>query len=248
MRVLYLSLFLSIVKFFKNQKTMYKEVFKRMIPVFIGSVLGVVVVALLLYLLNIEDVPQSIRIAAITLVVYVCVQFFFVRREVVKECLDEHTVRTPLPIVYMGKKELYSEPYLDLNLLDKVWGIEVQDTFYTLLNAREGKNPLLYRCEAQEILKKQKEPVKLRLPSDKELYIVRQDRMKFKATVAVLELFGVKAEDWFDDKYLCIEDMAGLFSDEDDLNDICAMSMNPNDGLDLYAIEFVGYHVRFAAE
>lgn len=226
---------------------MYKEVFKRMVPVFIGSVLGVAVIAAAFYFLGFGNKSDVVCIAVVTLVVYTCLQFFFIRRSVIKERLDEHIVMTPLPIVYMGKKELYAKPYLDLELLDKIWGIEVQGTFYTLLNARDGNNPLLYHCEAQKILEQPKEPIALRLPSDKELYFARQDRMKFKATVAVLGLFGVKAEDWFDDKYLCIEDMAGIFSDDSDLSDACAMSMNPDDGLEIYAIEFIGYHVRFAA-
>lgn len=226
---------------------MYKEVFKRMIPVFIGSAIGVIIVAFMLILFGLADTILAVRVAVITFVVWSAMQFYFKRRDVIQEHSAEFFVVTPLPIVYAGKKKLYSLPYLDLNLKDKVWGIEVQGTFYTLLNERDGKNPLLYHCEALEILKKQKDPVGLRFPSDKELYLARQDRMRFKATVAVLDLFGVKAEDWFDDKYLCIEDMAGIFSDDSDLSDVCAMSMNPDDGLEIYAIEFVGYHVRFAA-
>lgn len=227
---------------------MYKEVFKRLIPIFIGSVLGVTIVALAFYFLGFGSKTDAILIATITLVAYSCVQFFFVRRSVVRERLAHHAVMTPLPIVYMDKKKLYSRPYLDLNLKDKVWGIEDQGTFYALCNVREGNNPLLYRCEAQKILEQPQKPIALRLPTSKELYFARQDRMRFKATVTVLGQFGVKAEDWFDDKYLCIEDLAGYNSEDSELDDICAMSMKPDDSSDIYAIEFIGYHVRFAAD
>ena len=226
---------------------MYKEVFKRMVPVLIGSVIGVIIVALILNLLGLADSRLAARVAVITLVVWTCVQFYFTRRDVAQERLDEHVVITPLPVVYTDERELYSLPYLDLNLKDKVWGIEDQGTFYALLNAREGNNPLLYRCEAQKILEQPQKPITLRLPTSKELYFARRNRMKFRATVTVLGQFGVKAEDWFDDKYLCIEDLAGYNSEDSELDDICAMSMNPDDSSDIYAIEFIGYHVRFAA-
>lgn len=227
---------------------MYKEVFKRMVPVFIGSAIGVIIVALALILFGLADTRLAVRVAVITFVVWTAMQFYFKRRDVIQEHSAEFFVVTPLPIVYAGKKKLYSLPYLDLNLKDKVWGIEVQGTFYALLNAREGNNPLLYRCEAQKILEQPQKPIALRLPSNKELYFARRNRMKFRATATVLGQFGVKAEDWFDDKYLCIEDLAGYNSEDSELDDICAMSMNPDDSSDIYAIEFIGYHVRFAAD
>jgi len=64
---------------------MYKEVFKRMVPVFIGSAIGVVIVALVFIFLGLADTRIAILVAVITFVVWTAIQFYFKRRDVIQE-------------------------------------------------------------------------------------------------------------------------------------------------------------------
>ena len=184
---------------------MYKEIFHRMLPIFIGSFAGMFVAAYGMYLLGWEDGWTALQLSFLIFVIYMCVRFYSTRKSVLAEKLSAHTLITPLPIVYAGPKGLYSRPYLDFEKMDKVWGIEIGDTFFKATTEKSvGTDYISSYSAVLEILHSQNKRnvlVEYTLPKPDVFECVKTRREHFTATVMLLHKFGIKADDWANDCY-----------------------------------------------
>ena len=199
---------------------MYKEIFKRMLPVFIGAILGSIITGIVIYFAKLKDIYGAVGIAIITFISYAIWRFFLMRKAVIAEGLAKHTVITPLPIVYVDEKgKFYNKPYLDLNKIDKVWGFAVGDTFVSIHNHREGSGEKFRLEDIKKSLRKklltgEKLADAVRVPTSDELLLVRKEFKKVKATIMLLSFYEVDADDWKEDKYICIDDVTDYGADE----------------------------------
>ena len=202
---------------------MYKTIFKRMWPTVIGCFVGVAIFAAILIVTGWADASRALWFAAFVLIVYSCVQFFLTRKEVLEEMLEAHSVNTPLPIVYVDEKSknnlLYEEPYLDLNLWDKIWGFAIGDIFVSIRNYKESDGEK-FRLEdingilRMKLLSGDRLASIASLPESEDLLFLRKEYKKIKATIMLLNFYDVPAEDFRDERYLCLDDVTDYDSDE----------------------------------
>ena len=119
-------------------------------------------------------------------------------------------ILTPLRIVYLGQENrMICLPFLDLNFKDKVWGIEIDGTYYGVkavgvVRSAEIKSSLacaekqlfgektseLYRCYGST-------EQRFDMPQVFELQALRKQRNGFEQTADILRSNGVEVADWF---------------------------------------------------
>ena len=134
-------------------------------------------------------------------------------------------------IVYIEYSKLYSLPYLDLEKLDKVWGIEVNGTFFkATLETVAFTDHIPTYSKVQDIIlenNKHSPHLKYGLPSAEVMDYIKKHREPFSATVLLLKHFGLKASDWKDVCYWCSgKDLQPAM-----------INFNPRDALDVQPVQ-----------
>ena len=121
--------------------------------------------------------------------------------------VDETRIRTPLPIVYGGRKGLHSLPYLDLNQLKLVWGIELNGTLFKMKDTVMGYSRSF---DYQTVLRlvsleeaKFNPRQEIYLPTKEQLIEARRYRKHWELTVMILNRYNIAAENFYNQDYWC---------------------------------------------
>ncbi|MBO6281368.1 MAG: hypothetical protein J6N49_02425 [Alphaproteobacteria bacterium] len=126
------------------------------------------------------------------------------------EFARQQRILTPLRIVYLGQENrMICLPFLDLNFKDKVWGIEIDGTYYgitALGKVRQAEITDSLACAEKQLFGEEASELyrcygcteqRFDMPQVFELQALRKQRNGFEQTADILRSNGVEVADWF---------------------------------------------------